>query len=526
MNETAIAEQGVQPLITFLGNITENFPVTAAEYKSPKPFALGDHKTFSDTYLYLVQHSISPFLELGSFDPNSSETYIPYIVPKGVLLSSEDYEDDESRSEYENVVTQVFSSTLPTNESRSATKQLGHGLVELERKIASTVPNITSLINTTIAWDNATQLAPEFDFTSVLAAFSSSPVNRTNPLTTENNGGSAWKTPTRRWLGCLESPTWKSSTRKAIGKALEEMTVRIQHRLATNIDQAKWMTDKVKATAKHKVEAITPKLGYPRVSSNLDDAESIKDYYVELEVTGSYFDNAVSHSQWQSKTNLRSSARNDRKRHESQMRPRFSISMPPTYHKIISLPSSPAPCNDRSWTPTFPPKACNATGGTRNRSKGSTTRPSVSSSNTAATTPRSARASKRPVNGMQTLGENIADTGGFNTAYSAWLDKRHDDPASDFDLPGLSDTFTHETLFYVAAAQFFCEKADGSWKLTGLADGHSPDNVRIKSMMENSGGFRKAFNCPVKEPTCVICERGWRVVWYYGDSQVVWMIDE
>lgn len=63
------------------------------------------------------------------------------------------------------------------------------------------------------------------------------------------------------WL--LSKPFIDAKYTDAVDKTLREMTSRIQHKLASNIDHVEWMTDKVKAIAKQKVEAITPKLGYP-----------------------------------------------------------------------------------------------------------------------------------------------------------------------------------------------------------------------------------------------------------------------
>lgn len=63
------------------------------------------------------------------------------------------------------------------------------------------------------------------------------------------------------WL--ISKPYVEAKYTEAIKKTLEEMTTRIQNRLASNIDRIEWMTDEVKAIAKHKVQVITPKLGYP-----------------------------------------------------------------------------------------------------------------------------------------------------------------------------------------------------------------------------------------------------------------------
>ena len=107
------------------------------------------------------------------------------------------------------------------------------------------------------------------------------------------------------------------------------------------------------------------------------------------------------------------------------------------------------------------------------------------------------------VNGRQTLGENIADSGGLTAARSAWDARRQDAKSpKDKSLPGL-EYFTHEQMFYISYSNAWCSKFRPE-SLTNLVktDEHSPDPARIKGTIANSRGFREAFSCPVKEPTC------------------------
>lgn len=105
------------------------------------------------------------------------------------------------------------------------------------------------------------------------------------------------------------------------------------------------------------------------------------------------------------------------------------------------------------------------------------------------------------VNGELTLGENIADAGGLSASWNAWKARRQDYP--DQDLPGL-DYFTQEQLFYLAYGNFWCSKYTKAALTRGiLTDPHSPNMWRLQgAAMMNSRGFKEAFNCPVKEPTC------------------------
>lgn len=358
------------------------------------------------------------------------------------------------------------------------------------------------------------------------------------------------------WL--LSKPYVEVRYTDAIQNTLEEMTTRIQNKLASNIGQIEWMTDKVKAIAKQKVEAISRNLGYPKAASrtlrrssirsspercsqsrqspNLDDAQSLSDYYASFDISDSYFDNTVSYGKWLSKTNgalMGSKMQEGTWPQDTNSALTINAFYYPQDNSITIIagilqqmmldPNVPAYMNygalgtviGHEFTHSldangrqFDSKGAFANWWDSESEKGFAERSQCLIKQYGADNVTFSDGSQAPVNGTQTLSENIADTGGINTAWDAWQDKRREDPASDFDLPGLADKFTHEQLFYISSAQFFCEKRTDSALRRQLAgDVHSPSAVRIKSMMENSRGFREAFNCPVKEPTCVIYER-------------------
>ena len=104
------------------------------------------------------------------------------------------------------------------------------------------------------------------------------------------------------------------------------------------------------------------------------------------------------------------------------------------------------------------------------------------------------------INGKLTLGENIADTGGLVAAYQAWKEREATKPNPK--LPGL-ENFTNDQLFFLSAAFWKCGKDRKEALLAQVyTDPHSPDNVRTWGSSANAEAFRKAFNCPVKQPTC------------------------
>ncbi|RDD44024.1 Endothelin-converting enzyme 2 [Trichoplax sp. H2] len=103
-----------------------------------------------------------------------------------------------------------------------------------------------------------------------------------------------------------------------------------------------------------------------------------------------------------------------------------------------------------------------------------------------------------PVNGNQTLGENIADNGGMGQAfraYQTYVANNGPEPR----LPGVP--LTNEQLFFVSFARNWCGKDTFRYGLSLLlTDSHSPKIFRVIGTLRNSADFSKAFNCPVGSP--------------------------
>lgn len=99
------------------------------------------------------------------------------------------------------------------------------------------------------------------------------------------------------------------------------------------------------------------------------------------------------------------------------------------------------------------------------------------------------------VNGMLTLGENIADNGGLNSAYESyqsWV-KRQEKPEKV--LPGLG--LSSEKIFFVNFAQFWCSLfQDDYLKLILKGEMHPPGRIRVIGALSNSHYFAEAFSCP------------------------------
>jgi endothelin-converting enzyme len=110
------------------------------------------------------------------------------------------------------------------------------------------------------------------------------------------------------------------------------------------------------------------------------------------------------------------------------------------------------------------------------------------------------------IDGQLTLGENIADAGGLNLAFESWqnyqtVQKRKRSDRVDVKLPGL-EHFSDEQLFFLRWGQSWCLKATPENLESVLTDSHSPNPVRVPGSLANSAQFKKAFNCPNKKPAC------------------------
>jgi len=94
------------------------------------------------------------------------------------------------------------------------------------------------------------------------------------------------------------------------------------------------------------------------------------------------------------------------------------------------------------------------------------------------------------IKGKLTLGENLADLGGLETAYAAYRRyvARHGEPA-------VIDGYTGDQRFFLAYAQAWQGKRrEGAERQQLLSDPHSPDKYRVNGIVRNFDPWYKAFN--------------------------------
>ncbi|XP_036361321.1 membrane metallo-endopeptidase-like 1 isoform X2 [Octopus sinensis] len=98
------------------------------------------------------------------------------------------------------------------------------------------------------------------------------------------------------------------------------------------------------------------------------------------------------------------------------------------------------------------------------------------------------------VNGERTAEENIADLGGLNIAYKAYLLWKSDYPHIKFHLPGVNQTDTQ--MFFTAYSQASCssEKPE-TVTYSLLTDKHAPVEARVQVPLRNYDEFAESFDC-------------------------------
>ncbi|CAL8122372.1 unnamed protein product [Orchesella dallaii] len=103
-----------------------------------------------------------------------------------------------------------------------------------------------------------------------------------------------------------------------------------------------------------------------------------------------------------------------------------------------------------------------------------------------------------PLNGIVSVGENIADNGGIKQAYKgyqSWVQRN----GQEKKLPGLN--YTPNQLFWISAATNWCNKVRPQQMIEEIQMGvHSPGEFRVRGTFANMEQFSKDFNCPVGAP--------------------------
>ncbi|XP_035217683.1 neprilysin-2-like [Stegodyphus dumicola] len=111
------------------------------------------------------------------------------------------------------------------------------------------------------------------------------------------------------------------------------------------------------------------------------------------------------------------------------------------------------------------------------------------------------------VNGVSTIRENIADNAAWREAYLGYQSWVRDHGRENM-LPGLK--YTPNQLFWISAANKWCEKVEPDYLKTVLEEGvYPPQKFRVIGPVSNSEEFAKDFHCKPgsrmnPEPKCYV----------------------
>ncbi|RIA98623.1 hypothetical protein C1645_749393 [Glomus cerebriforme] len=104
------------------------------------------------------------------------------------------------------------------------------------------------------------------------------------------------------------------------------------------------------------------------------------------------------------------------------------------------------------------------------------------------------------LNGVLTLGENLADNGGLKESFQAWFTRFESDKDDKYNnqlLPGLQN-LTREQLFYISFGRAWCSRIRPETAVERIrVDPHSPANWRVNGVLRNSNHFAETFKCRV-----------------------------
>ncbi|CAJ0581985.1 unnamed protein product, partial [Mesorhabditis spiculigera] len=105
------------------------------------------------------------------------------------------------------------------------------------------------------------------------------------------------------------------------------------------------------------------------------------------------------------------------------------------------------------------------------------------------------------VNGLKTLGENIADNGGFRAAFLAFQELISKGQAGNRPSAASLQKYTPTQIFFMGFAFNWCGSSRPEYLFAETpGDVHSPNRNRVNTVLSNQPEFAANFNCPPTSP--------------------------
>ncbi|KAI5924877.1 hypothetical protein F4810DRAFT_661788 [Camillea tinctor] len=607
MDGVAIEEAGTAGIPDIVNQIATLFPIEDADYTSNATLATEDEDGFVEALVYLSSIGVPVLVSLStSADPQDTDVVIPVVTPNADLAEASTGLNASS-------LAALIAPFLPSEAAQSAAEPLAQGVLDILAEASAALEPIDFSDNNELFYSttigNVTEAAPELFidrtiqrlappdyqidrirligrdfFPNISSVMTETPkatlqalmialaLTKYQPYTavSANPTADRWASTCSAYLqteglNWIANKFWLDvSYSDEVREYVDNLTVELRDSFDARLDTVAWMDDETRKIAKEKLAQIARNIGYPDSNPEARNATALKEYYADVNITSSHFDNALSLNTATERRNWQAlSAPFDRRGWDSPSfianafyRPQsndISIFAGISQDPLLWLDSSSAP-NSSSETiapATSVPSYLTYGGfglitghefthgfdnsGSQFDARGAFVgrlftagaqaafearqscfvaqysgmalvdeRGRALSSGPPGFDPAAYEEAGQPlfVDGERTLGENLADAGGIAIAFDAWQRSASGNVSL---LPGVPADLTPERLFFVAAAQSFCQKYTPAQMLPLVqSDVHSPGFARVNGIAANSRAFRQAFDCPVKEPTCEI----------------------
>ncbi|KAK1829593.1 hypothetical protein QBC39DRAFT_127096 [Podospora conica] len=571
MDIDAIAKEGTKPLVSLLAELQGIFPVITSDLKTT--IGEKDYDSFNKAIFYLEELGVSTFVTLSAGpDPTDSRLKAAKVNRNTFAHESNHsiYEDPQGPKLVADDVTQVFLDIIPGNITKDEAAALGEAVSQLEFDIVRATPGETEEpVSVTIndlgkmvpplGLDRVLSLLVPADFpangslsivvpgyvanlSSILTSHSKTALmsyllyKTTKQLGEYIINDASDIASSKRWSTCVTrvgetqpytlarffaSATFPDSTKEFT----DRMATTLRSQFKERIDTLDWMSAESKRRAHKKLENIVQNVGYPAIAK---DPTAIAEHYKDLNITSSYFGNALSarrhkvatawtdltkpferygrldgYPTWTANAGYARSHNSININAGVQQLPFFSEQLPgyATFgglgtvvgHEILHGFDSEGHTYDEN-------------GVAGNSLLDEATLKAFEKKSQCFVDQYSKYeydlpgGKKGKTNGTTTLAENLSDAGGLRIAYDAW--KKTQAAAKDKNLPGL-EGFTHEQLFFMFYGNLWCNSVTPEHNAKNRpTDDHAADAHRIMGAAVNSRGFKEAFNCKVKEPEC------------------------
>jgi endothelin-converting enzyme len=157
MNETAIKEVGIKPLVEIMHQVLDLFSPAGNDHQTLQE---EDHDNLTNTILYMTKLESSALVSLGAGpdDKNPDVVVIQVSSPYRIgLPSKEYYKDDKVIASYVNTIAQILpkfqaasGNTERTHTDRHAEKIAGD-LVAFEKQLAAASPDAEDMGDVTVS---------------------------------------------------------------------------------------------------------------------------------------------------------------------------------------------------------------------------------------------------------------------------------------------------------------------------------------------------------------------------------------